>query len=255
MMRFIAATICLVMSGAAPASPIVETQDRLEVNWATMRMRFFGQASADSTSEDGFRVAEKKAWQDGLSYVSDAVRNLNIHTNEKLTENPERLSEDAREAARLVSTSTYSYNTTYFGDGAVRVHLENSLPKAFETSGLRFRQKEALEPSMIAYTGIVFDSDKAVKPTALYQVRDESGDILFSVQDMAEAGFRKNLMGRWFKNPTAAELTEAIGKSPLRLPAKAESPGVFVISRREWERAIQGHQALLVNGSIAIAIP
>jgi hypothetical protein len=259
-MRHVAMTFAVCVASAfgawmAVAAPIVEKHDRLEVNWATMRMRFFGQASADGNGEDGFRVAEKKAWQDGLNYVSDAVRNLNINVNEKLTENPDKLSEDAREAARLVSTSTYSYNTTYFGDGTVRVHLENSLPKAFESSGLRFRQKEALEPAMIPFTGIVFEADKSIKPTALYQVIDEHGEVLFSVQDMAEDAFRKNLMGRWFKKPSAAELSEAVGKNPLRLAAKADAPGKLVVPKDAWQKAIHGHQALLVNGSIAIAVP
>lgn len=239
--------------GASPAhsAPVTETRGRLEVNWATLRVRFYGEVQPDA---DGLKTAEKRAWQDGLNYAMDAVRDLNVSANEPLVTDPERLAEDAREAARQVASSTYSYNTTYFGNGSVRVHLESSLPKALDTTSLRFRQREALEPTMLQRTGLVLEADQAAKPRPTYQVVDEAGNVLFDVKDMAANGYRKNLMGRWYRRPTASELKDAVGTNPLRLKAKVVGER-FVVNREEWDNATNGHQSLLVNGLLAIALP
>jgi hypothetical protein len=235
----------------AAAQPVIEKSDRLEVNWSTLRVRFFGEAKEGS---DGLKGAEKKAWHDGIAYGSEAVRNLNIQTFEGLSPNPEKLSDDAKGAARQIAQSTFSYSTTYFGDGTVRVILESMLPKALETSAIHFRQKEAAEAPMTQYTGLILHADQALKPKAMYQVVDESGAVLFDVKDMAQEAFRKNLMGRWFKRPGKSELADVVGKSPLTVDAQVKD-GRFVVARGDWDKAIEGHRSLLVNGTVAIALP
>lgn len=244
-------------SSALHAAPVVEEGGRLEVNWGTHRIRFYGEAkSSDSDGAEALKAAEKKAWQDGLAYVSDAVRDLNIAANESHVSNTEALTQNAREAARQVATSTFSYNTTYFGDGTVRVHLENALPKALEVAGLRFRQKEALQTAMTQFSGIVLKCDKALKPRATYQVVDETGTVVFDVRDMAEDAFRRNLMGRWFRRPSPSELVEVVGNNPVTVAASVGSDATrLVVDRAAWEAALEGHRALLVNGTIALALP
>jgi hypothetical protein len=240
-------------AGFAYGSPVVDKSERMEVNWSTMRIRFFGQAKIDG--DEDYKTVEKQAWAEGLSYVSDAVRDLNFSVQDAAAGDTEKLTEDARKAATQVSTSTSSYNTTYYGDGTVRVFLENSLSKAFVTTGLRFRQKEALTPSMIQYTGVVIKTSKAIKPRPTYQVIDEKGNVLFDVSDMAEEAYRKNLMGRWFKNPGASEVTKAVGSNPIYLEASAQDDGRLVVQRAQWDEKTAGHRALLVNGNIALALP
>jgi len=72
--------------------------------------RSSGESSVGLDS-DGFKTAEKRAWHDGLSYASDAVRDLNVATNEPFSPNPDKLSEDAKAAARQVAQSTFSTST------------------------------------------------------------------------------------------------------------------------------------------------
>lgn len=244
---------CATASGAF-AGQLVDTSDRMEINWSTLKIRFYGEAALSESDPEAYKSAEKKAWHDGLSYVADAVRNLNVSVNEGLVASPDKLTEDARKAAKQVSTATSSFNTTYYGDGRVRVHLESTLPKALETSGIRFRQKDPSEPAMTQYSAIVLKADKATKPKPSYQVVDENGAVLFDVKDMAEESYRRNLMGRWFKKPTATELGEAAGKNPVQLAAVVQD-GRFVVSRGEWDKALEGHRSLLVNGQVVIALP
>lgn len=241
-------------ASAAFAGQVVDSNDRMEINWSTLKIRFYGEASLSDSDTEAYKAAEKKAWHDGLSYASEAVRNLNVSVNEGVVASPDKLTEDARKAAKQVSTSTSSYNTTYFGDGHVRVHLESTLPKALETSGIRFRQKDPSEPAMTQYSGLVLKADKATRPRPIYQVVDEAGTVLYDVKDMAEEAYRKNLMGRWFKRPTPGELGEAAGKNPVQLAAEVRE-GRFVVSRTEWDKALEGHRSLLVNGQVVIALP
>lgn len=250
--------VCLLAGATAPlaAAPVVESEGRLEVNWGSQRIRFFGEAKAGDDGAEALKTAEKKAWQDGLNYVTDAVRDLNVAANEALVTNTEALTRQAKEAARQVASSTFSFNTTYFADGTIRVHLENALPKALEVQGLRFKQKEALQASMTHYSGLVLKLDQAARPRPTYAVVDEEGNILFDVHDMAEDGYRRNLMGRWFKRPTQAELVEAVGKNPVTVAATVKSGGeALVVNRAAWDQALEGHRALLVNGTVALSLP
>jgi hypothetical protein len=243
----------LAATPSANAAPIIEKSERMEINWSTMRLRFYGEAKAGGGSD--LRAVEKQAWTDGLAYVNDAVRDLNIAANDNANANPERLTAEAKKAATQVSTSTSSYNTTYYGDGTVRVFLENGLPKAFVTSGIRFRQKESPAASMIQYTGVVIKAAKAIRPRPTYQVVDEAGGILFDVSDMAEEAFHRNLMGRWFKNPAESEVVGAVGSNPIYLEADVGSDGRLIINKATWDEKTAGHRALLVSGSIALAVP
>lgn len=254
--RFGMTFVLLAATNSGFAAPVIETGGRIEVNWGSQRLRFFGEAKASDSDAEGLRTAEKKAWQDGLNYVTDAVRSLNVAANEGLTTNTESLTQHARDAARQVANSTFSYNTTYFGDGTVRVHLENTLAKALEAQGLRFKQKESVQASMTHYSGLVLKVEGTAKPRATYSVVDETGDVVYDVHDMAEDAYKQNLMGRWFKRATHAELVEAVGKNPVTVAATVGASGDrFVVQRAAWDEALEGHKSLLVNGTVALSLP
>lgn len=237
------------------AAPVIETTDRLEINWSTLRIRFYGEAKMgmDLTGE-GYQGLEKRAWRDGVTYAGDAVRNLNIAANAGASGSQDKISDDAKQAAKAFTQSIYSVSTTYYGDGTVRVLLESTLPKALGPAGIRFRQREASDPAMTQYTGLLLKLDRSMRPKAVFQVVDESGAVVHDVHDMAQEAFGRNLMARWFRNPTAAEIAEVVGSSPLQLNARVENEHL-VVERSAWDQAIEGHRSLLVNGAVAIAIP
>ncbi len=252
-----------VQPSQADAKQVIEKSDRMEVNWSTLRIRFYGEAEADLQSDDDYKFAEKKAWRDGLRYVSGAVRDIYIAQNEMLFGNPDLLSKAANKAAKSISTSTFSYDTTYYANGTIRVHLENMLSKAIASDAIRFRLKEALDPGLIQHSGVLFELDNKIKPSATYKVIDENGETLFDAKEMAESAFKKNLMGRWFIAPHSSELEASIGNVPVRIPVKlmdnstVNSAGnsTFVVKRKYWDRVIEGHKALLRSGRIALSMP
>jgi hypothetical protein len=260
MAKFFLAILILGFSAAANstivfAKQVVEKSDRMEINWSTLRIRFYGEAKTNVGTDSDFKTAEKKAWRDGLRYITGAVRNIYITQNENLFGDMELLSEAANSAANSISTSTFSYDTTYYSDGKIRVHLENLLAKAIGSDAIRFRLKEALDPGMIQHSGVLFVLDEKVSPSATYKIVDEDGETLFDVNEMAESSFKKNLMGRWFINPRTSELDSSVGSVPVKIPVQAKGNATFVTDRKNWEKAIEGHKALLRSGRIALALP
>jgi hypothetical protein len=254
----LAMVVGLGAAGSAYGAPVTETQGRVEINWSNLRLRFYGEsatAPGDGAGEDAQHSPEKRAWVDGLAQVGDVVRDLHTQVNGEFQSNKDQLAQDASAAARQASSAVTSYNTTYYGNGSVRVHLETALPRALASSSIRFRQKEAAAPQMTQYTGVVLELDKSIKPRATYQIVDEKGEVLFDVHDMSEGGYRKNLMGRWFRKPQPAELGDAVGKHPLKVDARANDDGRLVVARADWDSATDGHRALLVNGLVALALP
>lgn len=258
-MAWLTKIICLgivSMPHLAAAAPVIEKDERMEINWAKHRVQFYGQAkpSGISLSED-YKTLEKRAWKDGMTYISKKAREIHIAAYEPLDFPPKRLAASADTAAQNITQSTMSINTIYYGEGGVRVILENSLVKIFESESLKFAQKEAGIPGATQYSGIILALDQQTPARAFYQVVDEEGKILFDYRFVAEDSYRKNLMGRWFRDPNPGELLEAAGLQPVTLSAQVVRDGVYKVTRSEWDQAILGHRGLLAMGMVTITIP
>lgn len=242
----------ILLSGVAEAVAVRQEVERMELDWGSHKVRYFGAADADSGS---YKEAEHSAWQDGLNYVMKAAKDLNVQAYDHLIDNPDRLAKQANAAAEAISSATYSLNTTYYSNGGIKVHLEANLPKLFATQAIRFRQKEAPAPGFSEFTGVLLALDKSMSPTPTYQIVDEKGNPLFTAADMAREAFEKNLMGRWYKRPTKEEELQAVGQNPVRVQVQVKGSNQLVVSRAEWQKLMNGHQGLLVSGQIALALP
>lgn len=247
--------ISLVSFDVSVASPVVETLDRLEINWVTQKVRFFGEGSSRTLDgSEGYRAAEKRAWQEGLAYLSASMRGL-YAAFPKDSYDAQASPEVLKEATKSAVTSTSSVKTIYFVDGDVRVYLETPILRTLLTSLPKFRQKEVNHSGDGEKRGVIFRLDRPTKPQAVYRIQAEDGEVLFGPQDMAEEAFRRHLMGHWFKRPTASEMAPFVGKSPLEIALKVVRDGVFTIGRGQWSQWIEGHRSMLVNGDIVLALP
>jgi hypothetical protein len=245
----------IFLSNFANGAQMVEHLDRMEINWSTQKIRFYGESGVSENALKGVDGAEKRAWADGLTYIENSIHDLSVADFEGLSSNTEKVTAEARIAAKNVTKSVYSLNTIFFGNGAVRVYLESSLPKALATSMIRFRQKEAASAQLLLKTGLVLKLNGRAQPKPRYRVVDEVGLPLFEAGDMAEDAFGRNLMGRWFEAPADAESAEFVGKSPITIEASLNQDGSIVVPREVWTANLDGHQSLLVNGLIAIVVP
>ena len=65
-MRFSYLLLLSFTSAQAFSAPVIQKADRAELNWTTMKIRFYGEAELSKLS---FIDSEKQAIQEGLDYI------------------------------------------------------------------------------------------------------------------------------------------------------------------------------------------
>ena len=243
--------LTLLMAVPASAAELVEQFDRFEINWSTLRLRYYGEAGGMSQASppQSFRELEQGAWQEGLTYAS---RNLPDFYQQRIHGNRQQ----AAAAADRVTRSTYSYNTIYFADGSVRVMLENLLPRTLGDAGANFSRTATPATDHLDRTGVIVRVKGASKPSAIYQLVGEGdGRVLFSIKDVAEEAFRQNLMGRWFRQDAKSQqLREVVGEGAIELAATFVDNGIFAVNPDEWQAAVSGYEELLQASRVALIL-
>lgn len=234
----------LGLTSTGNAQPVTEQIDRFELNYSTMRIRYYGEATVDF-SEKGFEGAEKVATEDGLVYVLSAL--AKIRAQKGLNE------ETSAAIANDLTKTSYVFNTTYFTDGRVRVELDSSLPKALDIGASEFASEEPKsEPS--DGSAIVVQISGLKAPFWQTEIRSVDGELLYSPKDVAKSAYRKQLVGRWFfKN--SGELKSYIGPKPIEIDAVAEGDKTLVVTKNSWTKLKTEHPRLLEEAKLAFVIP
>ena len=238
--------LAMVLGLGSPgkAQPVIEQIDRFELNYSTMRIRYYGEATVDF-SEKGFEGAEKIATEDGLVYALSALAQVRTQKG---------LNQEASEAiAHDLTKTSYVYNTTYFTDGRVRVELDSSLPKALDRGTREFASEEPkAEPS--DGSAIVLQISGLKVPLWQFDVRSVDGELLYSAKDVAKSAYRKQSLGRWFyKN--SGELKSFAGPKPIEIDAVAEGDKTLVVTKDSWTKLRTEHPRLVEEAKLAFVIP
>lgn len=243
----LAFSVGLLVSQATMAQPLIERDDRIEVDWTHMKLRFYGEAFiSDST----FRSAEQSAWQDGIQYMKSQLKLLrNRHSGAG------DVNREAREKELLqqLSASTYSLNTIYYGNGKVRVQLENALTQALYPTDVGFK---LLKPETFPTrnSGVVIRIKGDMKPQAVYRVVNEQGQSVYEAMDVAKEAFDKQFMGAWYRNPSMQEMQPIVGSKPAVVEAQAVGDGVIRVKQAAWQQAAAGNENLFQRARVAIAL-
>jgi hypothetical protein len=233
----------LGLTSIGNAQPVTEQIDRFELNYSTMRIRFYGEATVDFAAK-GFEGAEKVAVDDGLVYVLSALAKVRAEKG---------LNEEASAAlASELTRSAYVYNTTYFTDGRVRVELDSSLSRALDAGVNDFASEEpSAEPS--EGSAVVVQISGLKTPLLQTEIRSTDGELLFSPKNVAKSAYRKQLSGRWFyKN--SGELKSYAGPKPVEINAVAEGDKTLIVTKDSWTRLKAEHPRLLEEAKLAFVI-
>ncbi|SME89843.1 hypothetical protein [Pseudobacteriovorax antillogorgiicola] len=233
----------------SPDSSAVDGQssyERVELNWDTMRIRFYGEAKQSGSLRD----TEKEAVKEGISYIVEALPAIRMANLEQglLGE------QDDRSIVQGVSTKTYTYGTTYFSDGRVRVDLESSLPNALAPQGLDFTKDEPSELNT-RNTGIVVELPSAMDPQMIYEIQNQAGESLYRLKDVARSEFAKNFMGRFFDGDSKRRLNYFSGEKPINIKGKSKGDRIIVVDGKEWQSLVDGNYGLLEQAKVAIVGP
>ena len=217
--------------------------DRVQLNWDTMRIKFYGEAR----KSDSVQEAERMAVKEGISYIVEAIPAIRLATLEGGLVS-KRSSADI---AKKVSTKTYSQKTTYFSDGRVRVDLESSLPNALAPEGVDFAKDEPDE-EMGHATGLQISLKAPMDPQIMFEVQDEDGDSLYRLKDVAKSEFSKNFMGRFFQSVDRSKIKYFIGAKPLKINGKLKGDRVIVVSSDAWESLLKDNYGILERAKVAV---
>jgi hypothetical protein len=226
------------------AQPVTEVVDRFELNYSTMRIRFYGEANADF-SQKGFEGLEKTATDDGLLYALTSLAKVRVQKGLQ-ADNP-------GDIANELTKQAFVANTIYFTDGRVRVELESSLAKALDR-GLNEFNGEEPKASASDSTSILIQVEGIKVPILNSEIRSSEGELLYSPLNVAKSAYKKQMVGRWFfKNST--ELKSYIGVKPVLIEAKAEPGKSLVVSKESWEKLKAEHPRLIEEAKLAFVLP
>ncbi len=232
--------LTLALAQAAVAQPVLESFDRFEMNWSSMRLRYFGESAPNKSLE----AAEKEATDQGLLY---ALANVPKVRGEKGVSD-----ENAEAIAKTVSKQSFVYNTIFFSNGKVRVELEASLALALDP-GRRPYQPHAAEGEEGAGSSVIVDVKGLKSPLLLGEIRDNAGDVVYSSEDVSPDVYRKQLIGRWFYNGSS-ELKSFAGNEPVHVDATYQD-GKLVVDKEAWDAVRKSKSKLLGEGKVAFVLP
>jgi hypothetical protein len=249
------------------ANPTIKSKDSLQQgsaevapvkwDWSAMKIRFVGKAWPQ-TPEEGFSAVEKRAFTDGLAVAVQEVEKQHQQVM-KSQQIPSSIAvQSAGQASKRMSRGAYTVHTEYFGDGSVRLSMESNLAAALFFSTLSFPIEKGASIQGIASTGVVLRSSSYIPPMSFYEVTDEGGQILFSVQQVAKDAYQKNLMGRWLTKSAGGKidgLSRAVGKHPISIEIKSVVGNRFQVEGVKWKEALAQSWALLENAKIAVVTP
>ena len=242
------------LSASLYARPCIEKTDRLEWNWGTMTLRFWGEAQAPPRDLPWSETREK-AFQQGLLSAKGAVEEYHLqHLLDLGVEKP-RAERSSRLAGERTATATWARESRYFQGGLVQVHMESSLARALRMDGIEFSvepHQQTLSESQA--TGLILRSSKPASPSAFYRLTDEEGKALYSLSDVDKEAYEKNLMGRWFIQPESFELERVVGSRPVTLEVTPVSKGHFMVRRDDWQRHMPGNRQILQWVKVAVVI-
>ena len=235
--------LMLTIPYAALGADIVEKKGRIEINWTTQRLTYFGESTSDNNTEVTYREAEQRAWRDGFSYLETAL----VEAKAVGMVEDSATSEQWKQLARRIGKATTSINTTYFADGKVRVLLEANVDGSV---GKRGNSKES--PSSEGQTtGIVFVVSGEAQPTPHLRIELDNGKVVFNTSERTVDG--KRFGGYWFRSNARSQLSAVVGKNSVEVAAQAGSDGI-IVAAEVWESKVKALRPLLESGRVAILI-
>lgn len=238
--------LSMLASQALIAEPVVETSDRLELDWTRMRVGFYGVSSGNDFGN--WADGEKAALEEGLAYLVSKLPTL-----DEAAEGEPRFS---KELALKMASSTYISETKVDAQGQVTVVLESLLPRAFIGRFAGQPDEEDLEDTPESkYTSIVVKLDQKISPRPFYTLVDQDGDVVFEAKQVAKPAFERFGMGRWYSSASGKAFQSFAGSKPYILTAKWSGNGRIAVDEEQWEELERNGEKLIKSAKIALILP
>jgi len=227
---------------------IIDSQGSWKLNWSTGRFEYIG-AAAELQRDKSYKEVEGSIWKSARDDIA-----ITLPSIRELYEGPgETGAKWSKIAVARVQKNLVSKKTVYLPDGAVAVKLLAEAGDFFYAEG----QSETDSPLAPATgcSGVVFRLATAEKPMPYYKIVDKTGNILLSLDNISKAAYAKNLMGRWFRSPSASEVQEVAGGKSMEFQAVVAARGVLRIDSPEEAKNLAACRDALAQSRIVLAIP
>lgn len=238
------------------ADPLIEKTDRLELDWGSLKVRFYGIFKSDPVKADlAYSEREEQALGEGLLRAREVLARVHREELLRLGLDHALAERSALLASEHVTHTTYPYQTSYYKGGGVKLFLESSLAAALavKEGGTYLEASENKKKGR--FSGLILRLDKAIKPISKYEVVDQSGVHLFGSEAITKVAYEKNLMGHWFLNPQRDELIKYVGSKPVSIQARVLGPNRLMVPKGAWTDALQDSSQVLSEARIALVVP
>ncbi len=241
----------LLIERLAQGKPVIEHWQTLEIDWGNLKVRS-SITETPQSSQDNYLTLEEKALKKAIGSMSDDFKTYYLKLLKELQLEESFANQNSNASGDAISRTTYVTERKFYKNGSVKLSLE---------SQLSMKREDVISPNKpeltnsTEFSGIVLKANKPLKPRPFFKIINKNGDTLFDINMLQKDVYEKNLMGRWFQNPSPEELTPIIGKKQISLNFEVDDIGRLVVEDRAWNEVIQNCKGALKLARIVVIVP
>lgn len=221
-----------------------EQDDRIEIDWSRMRLRYYGEAKVETGQE--WSTGEQSALTEGLGYLTENLPKMGVNRGFS------KSSLFTSDVAHKIASSTYISGLDLSPDGSVRVNLESAMGIVFaQASEIEFAAYNA-EQEQNKHSKLILELSQQIKPMATYELVNQDGDVLLAPTDIARAAFERRMMGRWHSKKESAKVAAG---NPFVMKAEPLEGGRLLVDEDIWEDFKDANPGLIREAKIEIILP
>ena len=230
--------ILLCYSTPLAAAQVVTTYDKVRLNWSQLRLEFTGTGNGGKFAE-----LENLAWQDGWQRLKRVLPRIYAQHYPTATGT-------TTQAVADVFRHLHLRETVFSQQRWVRITFSSTLPHVFSPAITAASANSVGQLGTARNSGVILRAVRSFPPRAVYEIRGRSGRRYFDVSMVQQKHFQRGLMGRYFRNLTAAQLVRYVGRKPQQLLVREIAPAVLEVDDVEWQKFVVGNESVLARARI-----
>jgi|AACY02.13.fsa_nt_gi hypothetical protein len=231
---FVLQIICLLLvSFGAFSKALIEKKGSLEIDWTSLKVRFWGEAvgSSHQSWNDIESLSTKDALQKSYRDLAKIQIDQSIPQNLVLSEG----SLGARvSVAEGVTRNAYVLGYDHFPVGQVKAHLESSLLHAFFWRNTESAAQSATIVAKKKSLGVIFQCQERVNPRLNCQVKPLHPEGVKHKEFFHKmTAVMASRPWRWLESPTMKEIATYEGAGAVRVPVRCEETGAVLVKESD----------------------
>lgn len=231
----------MLASSQLTAQQVITSHDGVQLNWSQLRLEFSGTAHSTTLAE-----LEQQAWLQGFQHLKRVIPPIYVQHSTAAG------IAVAQQIAERVFRHLQVRETVFSSDRRVRLTFSSALANMFSATSLA---SDDAQLPQARNSGLILRATRYFSPRAVYEIRGKSGQRYFDVSMVQMKHFRRNLMGRYFRGVSDAQLVRYAGRQAQELAVREISPAVWEVDDRAWQAFAGGNAALLAQARVVVVFP